>query len=83
MINPSVFLVLRQSKVSEVINENRTEIVSCFPSEQFAMFTLVNFVKVVQWQIYIEERILYSYALSMMIKCIHAELNVNIVVNVK
>ena len=48
MINPSVFLVLRQSNVSEVINENRTEIVSCFPSEQFAMCTLVNSVKVVQ-----------------------------------
>ena len=81
MINPSVFLVLRQSKVSEVINENRTETV-CFPSEQFAMFTLVNYVKVVQWQRYIEERILYSYALRWS-NVFMQKLNVNFVVNIR
>ena len=36
----------------------------CFPSVQPVLFTLVNYVKVVQWPRYTEARILYSYALN-------------------
>ena len=49
------------------------------------LFTLVNYVKVVQWPRFTEARILYSYTLKKndhVIKCIHAKLNINCVVNV-
>ena len=53
----------------------------CFPSVQPVLFTLVYYVKVVQWPRYTEARVLYSYALKkndITWLSIHAELNVNV-----